>query len=353
MPTKVIIADVLNRFEAHREFNEQVINFQLARFGEAMGVFHNSVKYVDNRPNLHLLRRINIDSSTFFYRWLGVLFVLTWLLVKADRKAPIIILHLPPLALLYLCALNFILARDLHVYLHGELRYLVDAAGKGQKFGAMCLRVALQEGRSGVKKICLNDGLFENLLATTTVNRALVTFRPSSEIALSDRGSFQYNPKARVLLMTGAIGAQKGANFFNELTYSRSLCAEFCLRVEGKFDADLSEEDFLSPISARRRTDFIPQDEYESLLASASVVFIPQLFCPGYELVHSGMIETCLRLGIPLITKRTTSLGAIEERCGKIGVLLDDINDLRKISAEDLSPNKLGSYHRNIERMQQ
>lgn len=347
---KVQVYDILNVSEGHRDFNCEVIA-EIAKSSDEIEVFINpGASYLKNELFVNYLPTKGIDVSSSLHRWLYVNIILIKALLFAGTKE-LVFLHLPPLSQFLICATNIVLRRKISFFFHGELVYLINHKGIGQKIGAICIKYALKERLSGVKKFVLSESIMEKIkeILDLNVNQNLVIVKkPIIKVenlpADLDGEAIETNE----ILLTGIVSLSKGANLMNNLAKNKHILGAYQLKVEGKFAADTCVSDFAKNISVDARTEYIPHVEYMKKLRSCRAIFIPQLFDPSYELIYSGMLETCLKHRVPIITKRTEYLSLLERQIGKFGVLLDHEDELEFYEFNKILKSNWSQFKENL-----
>ena len=345
----IVVLDLLNGQESHRDFNTNVYHMYAKSSAKILWVCDRSVSYLDNLSGF-TARKIRLrNPGGRFHRWIVInLFIVRYILKY--RRSRIVFLHLPPLSQFWVCILAAVLkGLKIEIFLHGELVYLEKNTGAGQKFGALCLRYVLKENTTNVVKHCLSQSIFNRLTEMAEINRQNVKY-----------GFYQINEHRPIrstkstegrqrILATGVVSKRKGFLLVNKLADNLSAAQTFDIMVFGRTDGTLCKHDFDRRITVGLFSDMIPNTEYQTLLSESSLVFIPQLFSREYELVYSGLVETCLRQCIPIITKRTRFLAEIEASVGPIGVLCDDVCEVGSINFGSFDVAAVENFRRNLE----
>lgn len=344
--TEISFFDVVNTNESHREFNEGVYQkHQISNLNVKFYLHKNSNTLRNNNCRVDL-KFLPFNLSSMMYRWVFVNIVILVICIKNYNKK-IVFLHLAPLSQFVVCLCAIFMTFPPKFYMHGELSYLVKTTGLGQRIGSRVLRFLLREHFSGVQKIVLSRQILRTLQSETTVNFELCKYEAQKitrDIVFQDydivRGSS--------ILITGIISRHKNALLANELIKNTSFRQKHTLTVIGKFDGSLSEDDFDDNIQVVNTRTFIPQERYIRMLKEANAVFIPQLFSKSYSFVYSGMLETCLRTGTPIITRRTNYLSELEAKFGKIGILIDEPEELVTRKFDETTAKDWDMFSKNI-----
>jgi hypothetical protein len=350
---RVQVYDILNVGEGHRDFNCETIA-EIDKSSDEMEVFFNpSINYLKNEVFVKYLQTNRINVSGAFHRWLYINIILLKTLLFVKKK-DLVFLHLPPLSQFFICIFNVVLRRKISFFLHGELVYLIDDHGIGKRIGAICLRYVLKEKYSGVQKFVLSQSIMAKLqeIPHLNLNENLVIVKKSTvkeEKLPEDLG--EETIETNEILLTGIVSLSKGAHLINRLARNAHIRGAYHLKVEGKFAADTCASDFNKNISVHARTNYIPHVEYMKLLKSCRALLIPQLFDPSYELIYSGMLETCLKHRVPIITKRTEYLNLLERKIGKFGVLLDHEDELETYAFNTLSELNWTEFRENLSKL--
>lgn len=346
-----IIVDILSKNESHKDFNLNVINKTTKLDTELTILADCTLNYLSKETG-HSRICVNLKRpQSWQYRWIFINLILIRLMIKY-KKYNLIFLHLPPLSQLLVCIISFILrVKSTDIYLHGELSYLKLSTGLGQRIGAKFLSIILKENWSGVRKICLSQSIQSNLSNLTYVNPKYVVSNLYEASKMQPREKAISFKKPGLIYAAGNIGKSKNFKAVNYIARNNSATNNFSIVIDGKSDDTLSLTDFDNVVQVTLRESLVPEEEYLSILDAATFVFIPQLFLSQYDLIYSGLLETCISRGIPIITKRTKYLDAVERRIGPIGLLVNEPEEICDLDFNAITSKKINLFHENMVRL--
>lgn len=343
---KIIYIDLVNTDDGHREFNEGTIKRDLS-VGAKKILMHPSNNAMVGSEERFDIKYMPSNLRSAIYRWF-IINIIIAVLSYQYRKQKLYFLHLPPLSQLVVCCCSIFMKFPSRIYIHGELMYLIEAKGFGQKIGSAILNLILKENWSGTQKIVLSATILSNLKNILPINQRLCTYEEQRNETLGLEGSGIQ--RGTSILMTGVISKQKKAHLINFLTDNLNNDSNIKLKVVGKFDNTISESEFNSEIEVINTREMIPQKNFIKMLLTSRALFIPQLFAESYTLIYSGMLETCLKTNTPVITFRTKYLDNLEKKYGRIGILLKNEDELKNIKFGEISEQEWESFSENIQK---
>ena len=344
---QTVIIDMLNIAPAHKDFNMNAVLKKIDDGIVPCCIFDEGTDYIFDLEKIVKYKVKLIKPHSFFYRWVKINFLAIGLLIKYS-KSKLIFLHLPPLTILVLCYFDKFFSKcSIEVYLHGELMYLTKVRGLGQQIGAIFLRHILRERKSNVKKYCITKSIYQSLSNTVDINEMLVTYT-SYDVNYGEPIVHEYTSSDKIIFTAGVIGEAKGTLYVNNFCQNLKTLKKFTIIVDGKTDGTLSLDDFNTKISVTLRNDLLPEEHFVKRFQSADFIFIPQLFLDEYELVYSGLLETCLNFCVPIITKKTPFLADIERNFGPIGVLLDNACQIDEFPFAEIKEKEFENFRQNM-----
>lgn len=346
---KFLLVDLLNRGESHKLFNSQVINDALSENKMPQGIFHKTVNYLNDFENFRIKFYVHLNTSTHLYRWVLINIILVYILARY-RREKIIFLHLPPLSQYIVCKFSEIFGTKVILYLHGELSYLITSTSIGQKLGSKMLTYILTERTSYVEKRCLSKIVLDNLKRMLAVNEDLVVFETYNQKTCADDREIPYNQHSKTILVPGIVARSKSHLLVNILAKNVTISPSYRIIVYGKTDGSLAKIDFDEKITTVITDYFIPDSDYIKMIESSRIVLIPQLFNSSYELVTSGVLETCIKLCVPIIGKEGGLLSEIEKSVGPVGILLKSSSELETFDFGSITDDKCINFHDNLTR---
>lgn len=355
--SKVAIIDLIRRKEEHYTFNFITINSLINLYDRAECWLSADVSYLDDIKDKAKINKLSIRNSKFYY-WVVSSLRLSSLLFKLN-KTPVFLLSLTPLQYLITSFISCFKSNDIYAFMHGELGYLKNPVGLGQKAGASFIKCSLRFGK--VNFICINS----------PVHSAMSKLFPDRKFSFVEHPTAQTEPVKTGEFPSGSINfgsfgvhsAEKGSDKIYGLTKLLDMDSNDTIRLmtvgvtDGSFQYDQSEH-VTHYCRGMLREALISKEDFFSSVSKIDVALIfnnsTRTDEEKYDLVSSGVFSDCIAFLIPVVAMKNKQLETYFTKYGEFGVLCNSIDEMRdavkKISADRNILNKYRSTMMNIKK---
>lgn len=341
-----IIIDLIRKKNEHHVFNSEMIkNFiTLDKSNEfILDENSSSIELIDKKN----LRCINVKKSKFYYWIESSLLLINLFLSKRYSNSKFFLLSATPFQYLICSAFSKLQNKNICIFMHGELAYLIEPIGFGQSIGRLMLKFVFKSQKT-VKLIAINAFIFDKLKSMYP-NADLVYIEHPIQPNNNSKDDITKNAKVRV----GSFGIQSSIKNSQDIyKLSNGLSDVFWHQAElvtigvsdgtFEFDSDARVTHFCKGFL---KDALIPKDEFMSKVNSLDIILFFNRNDGRYELTPSGVLSDCIALNKPILALKTSMLESYFNQYGCFGFLCDDINQmidklndilLGKISFDDI-----------------
>lgn len=280
--------------------------------------------------------------KTKFYRWFLSSFILIGILCRVkDRK--IIFAYCLPIHYIILALFSTIQNNKIHVFLHGELKYVFLPEGLGQIIGGYILkRFGLKSNK--IQFIAISFAVYENLKRQKIVKNlsyiehAIDPVEREAKAEVTTIGSF------------GTLSADKHSSLIYDLVEiidKRRMPDVSFITVGSRgfgfeYDQHHLVEHFCRGSVGK---DFHEQGQFLRDVTRIDMALLFNDTSREYAWIPSAVIYDCIKLGIPILSIQNETVHSYNGRYGEIGIVFPSLDELAKYFENDiLSINK--DYHR-------
>lgn len=327
---KIVAVDLIRKKEEHYVFNKLTLN-ALASITKEIDFYlsDDSALLDEFRGNISVHKMKVVRTK--FYFWIKSTLNTAKILIKNRHyKKKIIFLSATPLHYLFLSLSSLLLRCDLYVFMHGELGYLKNDIGFGQKLGAKFINMAFKFGR--VNFICINAPIYD-ILSEMYPNRVFLHVEhPIQNIS-------EKNSKEGSFLTFGTFGIQskdKGSENIYELAIFLENKQAHAIPLITVGVSDGSFEYDQHPVvkhycKGSLSHSLIPRSVFFENIKRIDVVLLFNSNLGNlqkYDLVSSGVFADCIAFSMPIIALRNKKLESYFKLYGEFGILCDSLTEM-------------------------
>lgn len=353
---KVIVVDLIRKKEEHQVFNNLTLK-ALSSVMKHIDCFlsEDSVLLDDIPKNIHV-RKVKVARTKFYFWIKSTYYTAKILITNYLSKQKIIFLSATPVHYLFLSLASLFYRGDLYVFMHGELGYLKNATGLGQKIGAKFINIAFKFGR--VNFICINAPIHDILIGMYSNREFLHIEHPIQNIS-------KKISKECSCITFGTFGIQsrdKGSENIYDLAMlleKKSIHSISLVTVgvsDGSFEYDQSS-DVIHYCRGLLSDSLIPRAVFFEHVKKIDVALLFNSNVGNtqkYDLVSSGVFADCISFSTPIIAMRNKKLESYFKLYGEFGILCDNLYEMAS-AIEHISSNQelLNGYWNVLNRVQQ
>lgn len=328
-----VIIDLIRKKNEHHVFNFEMI--------KSFVTLDENTKYIldGDSSSIELIEqksliKVNVENSKFYLWVKSNVILLYYVLFHFERNNDnrYIILSATPIQY-FICALcSNIFRKKIYIFMHGELAYLIEPIGLGQKIGKWLINASFKI-KAKMKYIAINVFIYERLKNLyPSLNLEHIEHPLQSIEGVYNHAGSSDHKKLRI----GCFGIQSVSKNSQEIyNLSNKLPNDFWLHAElvtigvsdGSFVFDLDDR-VTHILKGSLKESLIPKEEYMKAIGTLDLILFFNKNNGRYELTPSGVLSDCISLKKPIIAIKTSVLGSYFKRYGGFGVLCSDLDDM-------------------------
>ena len=339
----IIICDIVRRLDEHRTLNEPIVKALGLSGADSIAYLSSdssSLSIARAYPNIRLA--LCAVGTSRFYRWGIANILLCKVLFRAiASRSTIVFCSLLPTHYVCVAIVSRIFKGRFRclVFMHGELGYLLDPKGFGQKIGAYSLSFTFNIfSRSSVKFCAIGFPVMKRLQkAFPRLENSLVCFEhpPHNDESIPSLEIIDGNNKPLV-------------GMFGVLTQDKN--SEKIYDLEKKIDWKIPNANPLltiglaSPEFLYKQTpnikhvfegvvgiDHVPWVKFSAVCRSLDWALFFYDPSGKYGLTPSGVLYDCIHWRIPIVALRNENFSIYFEKYGDLGVLCESVEEMALI----------------------
>lgn len=314
----------------------------------------DSTSYTNLKGNRNFEVNLVNVRGTWIYRWITSTIITTFILFKSIvRSTDVFFLSASPLQNLLISIFSiFTKGRCAYtIFLHGELSYLVNPQGFGQKIGKFFLSLSLQKSAPfKVRQVTMAYPIYIQLFKLFGNSRLT-----NLELPTEDR---DINPKVgnSSKLRIGSFGvhcADKNSHYIYELAKKLShfdgIIEIVTIGIAHK-DFCYGQDPFVAHLcKGTTKGELIDRYTFINQVKLLDMALIFYGESPKYKFISSGVFNDCINYAIPVACLQSDYIAFYMSEYGELGLMGNDLDQLAQgIASVASDKQKLEIYKNNI-----
>lgn len=348
------IVDIIRQNDEHGTTNEPVIQ-SLCEGGGVQEVWlaanSSSIQYVVRYPHIRLVKvAVNASKS---YRWLCS----TWLTLKvllANQRSgrKVLFLSATPLHYWLIALMSRISqprSRQVFVFMHGELGYINQPVGLGQKLGAHFIQTSFKwVSHCKLTFVSIGFPIYKQLQQRfPSIQEHLVCIEiPATDLPPIAQHNAHVHP-----LRLGTFGVQSQDKNSSKIYDLAQLLATNPMDGYQLVTIGLAAKSFSYDQHPHVQhlcrgymgQDYVRRDEFVGIVKSLDWALFFYDHNQKYGLVPSGIFYDCVNFCIPIVAMRSRVFEYYFDRYGPLGILCDSLEEMAAVVARVVQ----GDYRRD------
>lgn len=350
----LIVIDIIRQNDEHGTTNEPTIQ-SLCEGGGVQEVWlaanSSAIPHVVAYPHVRLVK-VDVNEGKI-YRWI----VSSWLTLKVlmanhNSEKKVIFLSATPLHYWMIslsCVFSKIWNHSYFLFMHGELGYLNQPIGLGQKLGSWFIKTSFNWSAIGrITYVSIGYPIYKQLQQRFPLLRDHLAYIeiPSTDLPLSVLS----HPAERILRL-GTFGVQTHDKNSEKIYDLAKLLEMKPINDYQLVTVGLAAQNFcydqhpgvMHICRGQLGKDYVPRLQFVDAVKTLdwSLFFYDQN--KKYGLIPSGIFYDCVNYGIPIVAMRSRVLEYYFERYGSLGILCDSLDEMARVVVRI----KQGAYQRD------
>lgn len=324
-----IIIDLIRKKNEHHVFNFETIK-SLNKLDKECVYFldrkSSSIDAITDKKNLH---KVNVKSSKLYF-WLNSTLELLKIIIKYKGKSnKFILLSATPLQYQVCSYLTSLFKIDINIFMHGELGYISNPQGLGQRLGGYFLNSSFNNIKSRVNFIALSEYICSRLSSKYNYTGFHFVEHPLQQVKSVDLNNGE-------TIKIGSFGVHSYEKSSNEIyNLAKLVDIKGVKNIElvtvgvssGNFEYDLSPN--VSHICRGfLNSSLIPKNEFLAQVQALDFA----LFFSGddekYDLIPSGVFADCIAFELPIISLYNSKMEHFFKKHGAVGILCKSVDEM-------------------------